>query len=152
MDRRYLVVKRHDGHTATFRIGWRTRYYPDRRPRLGERVRVGYVYRKGENVGYTVTMLNSARRYRDPAPVTVPETALSGQVTVMKKRVNIRTGPGRGYPVVTRVSTGQVLKLKGRIGSWYQVHVKGRKVTGWIYSNLVRVDRLERIQGGSKKI
>ena len=76
IDRRHLVVKRHDGYTAAFRIGWRTRYYPNRRPLLGERVRVDYVYRRGENVGYAVTMIGSVRRHPDPAPVPVPETAL----------------------------------------------------------------------------
>ena len=152
IDRRHLVVKRHDGHAAAFRIGWRTRYYPNRRPLLGERVRVDYVYRRGENVGYAVTMIGSVRRHPDPAPVPVPETALSGQVIVMKTRVNIRTGPGRGYPIVTMVNTGKVLKLKGQIGSWYQVDVPDQHVTGWIHSSLVRVDRLERIQGGAQKI
>jgi uncharacterized protein YgiM (DUF1202 family) len=152
IDLRHLIVKRHDGYVATFRIGWRTRYYPNRRPLIGERVRVEYLYRRGENVGYTVTMLASVRRHPDPAPVPVPGSTLRGEVTVVKSRVNIRTGPGRGYPIATMVDKGQVLTLKGQTGSWYQVLVPHQQITGWIHSSLVRVEKLERVPQGTKKI
>lgn len=150
IDRRHLVVQRYDGYRAAFRIGWRTRYYPKRSPMLGERIRVDYVYRRGENVCYSVTILRSVYRPPDPAPVPIPETALTGQATVMKSRVNIRSGPGRGYPIVTMVNIGQVLELRGQIGSWYQVYIPRQRTNGWIYARLVRVDRLERIRRGQK--
>lgn len=153
--RHYIDVKKEDGRVASFRVGWRTRYYPHRQPLYGETVRVEYAYRRGANVAYTVTILSAPPppappSHPVPGPVIAPETRLTGAVTVTRTRVNIRSGPGKGYPIVTRVDAGQVLGLKGRTGSWYQVYLKDQKATGWIHSTMVRVDKLKTVPGKTK--
>lgn len=56
--------------------------------------------------------------------------------TVQGARVNIRSGPGTTYSVITVVSAGQRLKGLGKQGDWYQVELPDGRI-GWIFSSLV---------------
>lgn len=54
-------------------------------------------------------------------------------------RVNIRSGPGAGFPVVTVVSAGHQLVLLSRNAdnSWIQVQLYGSGATGWVNARYV---------------
>ena len=60
----------------------------------------------------------------DPADDTVYITGIG---------VNVRSGPGTGYPIIGSVSTGDTLHRTGTSGGWSRVEFKG--VTGYV-SNL----------------
>jgi uncharacterized protein YgiM (DUF1202 family) len=61
----------------------------------------------------------------------------SGQIT-NASRVNLRSGPGAGYPVVTILFNGQLLTVLGRNvdNSWVQVQLIGG-TTGWVNARYV---------------
>lgn len=130
-----LAVQGHDGRIIRFAVGWRTRYYPNRLPMIGELVRVSYGYGRRGYTGYSVTVLPPS-----PPPVNAPEITLSGDVFIVVSKANIRSGPGTSYRVVATAREREILPLKGQTGSWYLVYVPAFKVTGWIYADLVRVD------------
>lgn len=87
---------------------------------------VGYIKNK-YIYGYTGTTSGSA-------------TTLSGQATVKTKyagsAVNLRTGPGSGYLVVTQVYRGMGLTITGKSGNWYKVTTSSGYV-GYIYKDYV---------------
>jgi hypothetical protein len=60
-----------------------------------------------------------------------------GTVAVTGTSVNIRTGPGTNFPVVTQVNTGDVLTIKDQAFGWYKVVLPDGNTTGWVASWLV---------------
>ncbi len=57
-------------------------------------------------------------------------------------RINVRTGPGTGYPVVSVLEPGQEAVVTGRSEdeSWWQIRLvdaDGLEVLGWVYGQLV---------------
>lgn len=68
------------------------------------------------------------------AGMPIPTTL--GTVTVTGSVVNLRTGPGTNYPIVTKVNRGTVLTVQDQAFGWYQV-VTNDNTTGWIASWLV---------------
>lgn len=70
-----------------------------------------------------------------PTSPAVPSTAIA---TVNTGALNVRSGPGWWYPVVTTVYQGKVLNLTGRIPSaeWLRVSVDGH--TGWVDASFVK--------------
>ena len=71
------------------------------------------------------------------APSAGAKAAAGGQLTVTGSVVNIRTGPGTNYPVVTKVNQGTVLTVKDQAFGWYKVVLPDGSTTGWIASWLV---------------
>lgn len=63
----------------------------------------------------------------------------AGWAVVSESDVNIRTGPGTTYQVVSRASRGQRLMVADRSSDWYKV-VLDNGNTGWVVSWLVDVD------------
>lgn len=57
-------------------------------------------------------------------------------MVVSGRRVNVRTGPGTTYSVLTTVQGGLEVKALGMQGDWYQVQLPDGKV-GWIYGELL---------------
>ena len=53
VSRQILAVQGHDGRIIRFAVGWRTKYYPNRLPMIGERVRVNYAYGRRGYTGYS---------------------------------------------------------------------------------------------------
>jgi uncharacterized protein YraI len=53
-----------------------------------------------------------------PAPTPAP-AAPQGVVTAPS--LNVRSGPGTNYPVVGRLSSGQVIDISGVNGDWYRI-------------------------------
>ncbi|MCB0191014.1 MAG: SH3 domain-containing protein [Anaerolineae bacterium] len=74
----------------------------------------------------------------DPTDTPNPEA----RATILQN-MNIRGGPGTGYPVVGAGTVGQSSKIVGRNSdnSWVQVEYPGSSNgTGWVYSDLVQID------------
>ncbi|MFC1885356.1 SH3 domain-containing protein [Thermodesulfobacteriota bacterium] len=130
-----LAVQGPEGKILRFAIGWKTKYYPNRAPRIGERVKVYYKYGRRGYTGYSVSIIRHS-----PPPVNDPEIKLSGKVSVIVSKANIRTGPGTSYKVIATAREREVLSLEGQTGAWYKVFSKPNKTTGWIFADLVRVD------------
>lgn len=89
-----------------------------------------------------------ARLSDDPAldlyalhPEVIGEPWFGWSMRVRGDRINLRSGPGTEYAVVTQVDQGSALRVVGRRGDWYRVQVPGgRKDTAWIYKTLVSRD------------
>jgi uncharacterized protein YgiM (DUF1202 family) len=63
--------------------------------------------------------------------VHVPSaSAFSDVVTVTASGLNIRTGPGTGYPVIGSLGYGQTVSVNDASGGWYRL-----SSGGWIASN-----------------
>jgi len=52
-----ITAQGDNGEAMHFAVGRRTVYIPDRLPGVGERVRVSYYFKRGNNVGYQVEIL-----------------------------------------------------------------------------------------------
>lgn len=61
---------------------------------------------------------------------------VSGTATITGNSVNIRTGPGTNFPVVTKVNKGETVTIKEQAFGWYKVVLSGG-TTGWVASWLV---------------
>ncbi len=70
-------------------------------------------------------------------PTAGTPTTVSGTVTVTGNTVNIRTGPGTNFPVVTKVNKGTTLTVKEQAFGWYKVVLPDGTTTGWIANWLV---------------
>lgn len=81
-------------------------------------------------------------------PTAGTPTTASGTVTVARNNVNIRTGPGTNFPVVTQVSQGTTLAVKDSAFGWYKVVLPDGNTTGWIANWLV--DTSGTIPSGTK--
>ncbi len=65
------------------------------------------------------------------APAGVRPAAQTPLITVNAGVVNVRSGPGTGYSVLTTVSRGEELTVLGKSGRWYKITTPGGK-RGWI--------------------
>jgi hypothetical protein len=63
----------------------------------------------------------------------------SGTATITTDNVNIRTGPGTNFPVVTKVNKGAVVTIKEQAFGWYRIVLPDGATTGWVASWLVNV-------------
>ncbi|MCP6428960.1 SH3 domain-containing protein, partial [Klebsiella pneumoniae] len=70
-------------------------------------------------------------------PTAGTATSATGIVTVTGNTVNIRSGPGTNFPVVTKVNKGTTLTVKEQAFGWYKVVLTDGATTGWIASWLV---------------
>src|SRR5215207_1953360 len=70
--------------------------------------------------------------------MVVPALAQSNAMISNASRVNLRSGPGAGYTIVTILSAGQQLTLlsSNADGSWYQVQTTGGLI-GWVSSRYI---------------
>ncbi len=65
-------------------------------------------------------------------PTAGVSMGVSGTATVMGTKVNVRTGPGTNFPVVTQVNQGEVVTLKDQAFGWNRVVLSDGSTTGWI--------------------
>ena len=70
--------------------------------------------------------------------LAAPAAAQGNATIVNASRVNLRSGPGAGFPVVTVLTTGQQLALLGANAdaSWYQVQTTYGQV-GWVAARFI---------------
>jgi hypothetical protein len=54
-----ITVKGNKGDMVNFAVGHRTVYVPSRYPGVGERVKISYVFERGQNAAYTVEILTA---------------------------------------------------------------------------------------------
>jgi len=64
--------------------------------------------------------------------------ATAGAATVTGSNVNVRTGPGTNFPVVTKVNKNTAVNLLDQAFGWYRVSLQDG-TTGWIASWLLSV-------------
>lgn len=70
---------------------------------------------------------------------TAPEVALK-VLYVDAKSVNVREGPGKDFPVVTRLSRGEAVLAVSQVdvsGGWTRIRIEGDGLEGFIASNLL---------------
>ena len=79
-----------------------------------------------------------AQAVTSPAPTGEGYVAFASPKTLVIKgrRVNIRSGPGTNYSILTTLSKGEEVKGLGKQGKWYQVQLSDGRV-GWVYATLV---------------
>ncbi|MBP2628332.1 MAG: hypothetical protein H6Q68_3043 [Firmicutes bacterium] len=70
------------------------------------------------------------------SPTAGTMMGVSGTATINGSSVNIRTGPGTNFPVVTKVNKGATVTIKEQAFGWYKV-VLADGNTGWVASWLV---------------
>jgi hypothetical protein len=58
---------------------------------------------------------------------------ISGTATITANSVNIRTGPGTNFPVVTKLNKGDTVTIKDQAFGWYKIVISGG-TTGWVAS------------------
>ena len=69
-----------------------------------------------------------ARAADEPAP----ENPKAERVTVADPYIEIRTGPGRGYPIFFVAGRGEQIDIELRHTDWFRVRTAGGKV-GWVH-------------------
>lgn len=57
---------------------------------------------------------------------------VTGTATVTGTKVNVRTGPGTTFPVVTQVTSGATVTIKDSAFGWNRVVLSDGTTTGWI--------------------
>ncbi|MDR3559908.1 MAG: DUF3794 domain-containing protein [Negativicutes bacterium] len=73
------------------------------------------------------------------APTAGTNLAASGMAMVNASGVNVRTGPGTNFPVVTQVNKGNTVTIKDQAFGWYKVVLSDGNTTGWIAGWLLNV-------------
>jgi uncharacterized protein YgiM (DUF1202 family) len=80
----------------------------------------------------SLAMLALPARAQDAAAgKPAPAAADSERLTVADPYLEMRTGPGRGYPVFFVVERGQAVAIELRHTDWYKVRAEGGQV-GWV--------------------
>lgn len=72
-------------------------------------------------------------------PTAGTVTKVNGTATVTGNAVNVRTGPGTNFPVVTQVNKGATVTLKDSAFGWYKVVLADGSTTGWIAAWLLNI-------------
>lgn len=70
-------------------------------------------------------------------PMAGTQVSVSGMATVTGSTVNVRSGPGTNFPVVTKVNRGATVSLLDQAFGWYRVVLADGSTTGWIASWLL---------------
>ena len=70
-------------------------------------------------------------------PTAGTNLGVSGMATVTGNGVNVRTGPGTNFPVVTQVNQGDMVTLKDQAFGWNKVVLSDGNTTGWIAGWLI---------------
>ncbi|MDT8307093.1 MAG: PA14 domain-containing protein [Anaerolineae bacterium] len=73
------------------------------------------------------------------APAPAPTPAPAGNATVATYHLNMRSGPGIAYNVLTVLDLGQTMTLLGRnsAANWVKVSLPSG-ATGWVHANYIR--------------
>jgi uncharacterized protein YgiM (DUF1202 family) len=64
---------------------------------------------------------------------------VTGTATVIGTKVNVRTGPGTTFPVVTQVNSGNTVTIKDSAFGWNRVVLSDGTTTGWIAGWLLQM-------------
>lgn len=97
---------------------------------------------KNGNFGWLAGWLISIETSSAPAsPASPPAQPVTGnQVAVIKSSsMNVRSGPGTGYGIVTQVGQAERFAVLQKSGDWYKVQLKNGS-TGWLAGWLVAIE------------
>lgn len=72
-------------------------------------------------------------------PMAGTMMGISGTATINADKVNIRTGPGTNFPIVTKLNKGATVTIKEQAFGWYRIVLPDGATTGWVASWLVNV-------------
>jgi N-acetylmuramoyl-L-alanine amidase len=75
---------------------------------------------------------------------------LRRKALVIGNVVNIRSGPGLGYEVISQVSKGDSLLVLGSSNEWYEVRLNDGS-QGWIHGSLVSIQSVNPSRGSSTR-
>lgn len=78
-----------------------------------------------------VAMLSPAQAQTQPSQTGSTAEPTSERLTVADPYLEMRTGPGRGYPVFFVVARGQAVVVELRHTDWFKVRAEGDQ-TGWV--------------------
>ncbi|CUH95460.1 hypothetical protein P22_1531 [Propionispora sp. 2/2-37] len=70
-------------------------------------------------------------------PTVGTQPTVSGTATVTGSVVNVRSGPGTNFPIVTKVRQGDVVTIREQAFGWYRVVLSDNATIGWIASWLL---------------
>ncbi|MFZ5587548.1 MAG: DUF6515 family protein [Thermodesulfobacteriota bacterium] len=69
--------------------------------------------------------------HQPPAAVGDPSQVAAASVTVITPSLNLRSGPGLNFPVVTVAAQGEILQVLGNAPGWLWVETQAGQ-TGWV--------------------
>jgi hypothetical protein len=95
------------------------------------------VYAPSEVGGGTFDEQNTSVAGPGITPTAGTMMGASGTATITGSSVNIRTGPGTNFPIVTKVDKGVTVTIKEQAFGWYKVVLADGATTGWVASWLV---------------
>jgi len=97
-----------------------------------------------QNGKLIINIIPSVQNVQNPlSPADTPKLSLP-PLMVSGSVVNIRTGPGTQYDIITQVNRGEILEALNKSGDWYNVRLKDGTV-GWISALYVTVyDKAEK--------
>lgn len=102
-----------------------------------------------ENMGAGVAYDKAANTVNITNGNYTGDTAVNGKVALVSEdNVNIRSGPGTSYNVVSKANKGDVYIVSAKSGQWYQVAIDGGK-TGWIADWLVSLRSVDDLSSRS---
>ncbi len=86
----------------------------------------------------TPTDTPTATPTNTPTPTSTPRTTTA---TVLSERVNVRSGPGQDFPVITTLTrdTDAIVVGVSEDGGWYQVVGAGIPGSGWVSAEVVQI-------------
>jgi len=67
-----------------------------------------------------------------PVPNAGANLGASGTATVTGNGVNVRTGPGTNFPIITKVDSGETVSILESAFGWNKVVLSDGNTTGWI--------------------
>ena len=79
-----------------------------------------------------LALMPPAHAQQTPAAGAASESVVSERLTVADPFLEMRTGPGRGYPVFFVVARGQAVVVALRQTDWYKVRAEGGQL-GWVH-------------------
>ena len=88
--------------------------------------------RAGLRTGLASPDASPWRRRRSPPTAPPPENPKAERVTVTDPYIEMRTGPGRGYPIFFVAARGEQIDIELRHTDWFRVRTDGGKV-GWVH-------------------
>lgn len=85
------------------------------------------------------------RQPEKPSAIAAPPAPLAQKILVAKANVNLRKGPDTVYPVIATVGKGDEIIEKSRQGDWVKVELPGRSIVGWMFADLIELERTEQV-------
>lgn len=90
--------------------------------------------------GWSAIVVGGQRVWLAPGSLKKAEASGTVTATVAASVLNVRSGPGTSYGIVTTARRGQQLPVLSESGSWVKVTVSGK--TGWVSRQYVTIARI----------